>query len=302
MQGTTHLSFGTVASVLVVGLGGLGIYSGVAWHTHTIDWPQHLRLSLPVLQPAAWLALALAGGLGSVLPDIDQPGSLVTRLPQREARAVADIVGGYRRGPGSASVRLAAGTLVATGGLASALLGGTPGGLGAARRTCLFFVALLCIALFVVLRWVPPPALIALPVAIRHLLALLVAAIGTSAVLLASGGVAGIIHRLPGHHRGVTHSPPFALVLVAAALISGPLLLPALPGVGAAFSVGYLSHLGSDALTIRGIPLWWPGQHRPSLHLLPRFLRVRTGSAGEAAFNVSWLLAVPALLYLLLSR
>jgi len=34
-------------------------------------------------------------------------------------------------------------------------------------------------------------------------------------------------------------------------------LFPLYPGVGAAFGLGYISHLVADAMTIRGIPLLW---------------------------------------------
>src|SRR5581483_12262227 len=139
------------------------------------------------------------------------------------------------------------------------------------------------------------PLILAVPVQGRHLLALALGGLAVGAALLAGGGVAGLVHRLPGHHRGWTHAPPFALALAVLSFALGPELLPALPGVGAAFAVGYLSHLAADALTIRGIPLWWPGQDAPSLHLLPRLLRVRTGSGGEAAFNVCWVGALPLL-------
>ncbi|HWE63212.1 MAG TPA: metal-dependent hydrolase [Chloroflexota bacterium] len=295
MQGTTHLAFGATISVTAVALGGLGLASGVTWSHHALAWPHGAILSLPSLHPAAWLALILAGGLGSLLPDIDQPGSLITRMPAREGRAIGRLTQRYGRGTVAAPVRFAGSAAAASGGLASALLGSEPGQGSRGRRMLFWVLACLCAALFAIVRWIPPVQLLAVPVQGRHLLALTLAALTVGSALLALGGVAGLIYRLPGHHRGWTHAPPFALALAVASFALGPLLLPALPGVGAAFAAGYLSHLVADALTIRGIPLCWPGQQAPSLHLLPRPLRVRTGSGGEVLFNVCWVAALPAL-------
>jgi membrane-bound metal-dependent hydrolase YbcI (DUF457 family) len=140
----------------------------------------------------------------------------------------------------------------------------------------------------IVARWLPPPAILSWPIHLRHLLVLILAVLAGSALLVRLGGVAGLVHRLPGHHRGWTHAPPVALALTAAALAMGPVLAPSLRGVGAALATGYISHLLADALTIRGIPLWLPGKTQPSLHLLPGPLRVRTGGAGERLFNLCW--------------
>jgi membrane-bound metal-dependent hydrolase YbcI (DUF457 family) len=118
---------------------------------------------------------------------------------------------------------------------------------------------------------------------------------------MAVGGIATLVNRLPGHHRGWTHAPPVAAGIAVAAGVLGPSLFPALPGVGAAFGLGYTSHLVADALTIRGIPLLWPGRRQPSLHLLPRPLRIRTGSAGEAIFNLCWPPALLAVIVIVLA-
>lgn len=300
MQGTTHLAFGVAVSVAAVAFGGLGIGTGVVWSHHALAWPPHAVLSLPALHPAGWIALILAGGLGSLLPDIDQPGSLITRLPEREGQALNHVARRYGRGTVFAPVRLAGAVAAAGGGLVSALLGAEPDQGGRAGRLLWWLCACLFGALFVAVRWLPPAALLVVPVQGRHLLALALAALATGAAVLSFGGVAAVVHRLPGHHRGWTHAPSFALALVAASFAFGPVLLPALPGVGAAFAVGYLSHLAADALTIRGIPLWWPGGHAPSLHLLPRPLRVRTGSGGEVVFNICWAAALPLLAIALL--
>jgi LexA-binding, inner membrane-associated putative hydrolase len=289
VQGSTHLAFGTTASVAAVAVAGVGLGPGVRWHHLLLPWTRQGTFALPDLHPLAWLALIAAAGLGSLLPDIDQPGSLLTRLPAREGQAIERLTRHYSRGLlGGMPARLTTWLLVAATGLASALLGGAPGRGSAPVRLLLWAFACLFLALFVVVRWLPPPQLLALPVQARHLLALVSAVLAAGVTLLSFGGVAGVVHRLPGHHRGWTHAPPVALVLALASFALGPLLLPALPGVGPAFAVGYLSHLAADALTIRGIPLCWPGRQAPSLHLLPRPFRVRTGGAGERVFNACW--------------
>jgi membrane-bound metal-dependent hydrolase YbcI (DUF457 family) len=159
----------------------------------------------------------------------------------------------------------------------------------------LYLLASLFLALAALARWLPPQALLSWTVETRHAVALACLVAAGIAVLIALGGVAGVVHRLPGHHRGWTHAPPVAIAITLLACAFGPSLFPALPGVGPAFAAGYISHLASDALTIRGIPLWWPGSHQPSLHLLPRALRVRTGGPREGVFNLIWPLALAAI-------
>jgi membrane-bound metal-dependent hydrolase YbcI (DUF457 family) len=290
MQGGTHLAFGTAASLAAIGLGGIGIGSNVA--RHHLMLPFHGEhpaiLTIPDLPPAAWLAMALAGGLGSLLPDIDQPGSLLTRMPARQGRTLQRLARPYRDGTFGAPARLTVDTVATGTGLASALLGAPAERSGVVGRLLLLILACALGMLAISARWLPANALRAWPVQTRHTLALMMGALSLAALLLAFGGVAGLVHRLPGHHRGWTHAPPMALALTVAAFVLGPPLFPALPGVGPAFAAGYLSHLAADALTIRGIPLWWPGRDQPSLHLLPRPLRVRTGGMGERLFNLCW--------------
>lgn len=290
MQGGTHLAFGTAVSLATVAFGGIGL-GVVAWRHVTL--PLHTihpaTLSIPVLHPAAWLAILLAGGLGALLPDIDQPGSLVTRMPARQGRALQRLARPYGGG-----ARLTFDTLARGTGLASALLGAPPRRPSRAGRFLLMLLACTLATVAVLARWLPPVALLSWPVQTRHTLALAMAALSLAALLLALGGVAGLVHRLPGHHRGWTHAPPVALALTVAAFLLGPPLFPSLPGVGPALAAGYLSHLAADALTIRGIPLWWPGRDQPSLHLLPRPLRVRTGGVGERLFNLCWPVALIA--------
>jgi inner membrane protein len=51
-------------------------------------------------------------------------------------------------------------------------------------------------------------------------------------------------------------------------------------GFVVAASVGYLSHLVADALTVDGVPLLWPLVKR-RICLLPSFLAIRTGGVAE---------------------
>ena len=290
MQGGTHLVFGTAVSVALVGLGGAGLGAGVVWDHVSVPFTSgHAhQIAYPDLSPITWVVLAAAAALGSLLPDIDQPGSLITRAPKRQGKALQRATRAYNDGALGGPIRLAADLMAGCTNLASAFLGGSPGPGSFPGR----MVQSLLIALFaagaVVARWLPPHAMLSWSIHARHLVVLILTILAGSALLLRLGGVAGLVHRLPGHHRGWTHAPPVALALTAASLAIGPVLAPSLRGVGAAFAAGYISHLLADALTIRGIPLWLPGKTEPSLHLLPRPLRVRTGGAGERLFNLGW--------------
>jgi membrane-bound metal-dependent hydrolase YbcI (DUF457 family) len=289
VQGKTHLAFGTAVGLLAlaaVSLHGSGALSGV----HRLLDPQ----GPPT--PSGWLIAALTAGGAALLPDLDQPGSLITRLPGRETRRAAATLG-------HSSVTRPVGTVVLTGGaVAGALLGDRPGNGNWFRRLILWTLAVALAVAAGTVRWFWVAPGIPLAPSRRSLLVLtLVVGAGLS-VLAAEGGLAGLIHRLPGHHRGWTHALPFALVVVSLAWLVTGSLAPGLPGLGLACAAGYLSHLGSDALTIRGIPRWWPGENRPSLHLLPRPLRVRTGGFGERVFNVVWVPAAGYVTWLVLAR
>lgn len=102
-----------------------------------------------------------------------------------------------------------------------------------------------------------------------------------------------LVHRAWGH-RGFLHS--------AAGLCSVAALCAGLSAVGwlsllaiSALVLGYASHLVMDGCTRSGIPLLYPSKRR--VHLLPKALRLRTGSSAEEV--VLALLLVPALLLLL---
>jgi inner membrane protein len=75
-------------------------------------------------------------------------------------------------------------------------------------------------------------------------------------------------------HRGITHTvPAVAVVLLVASLLVAPI-------VALVVSMAYASHLVLDACTPSGVPLAWPLTDA-RIHLLPKPLRVRTGSFRE---------------------
>lgn len=98
------------------------------------------------------------------------------------------------------------------------------------------------------------------------------------------------LHRLFGH-RGTLHS---LLALGVLALLSLP-LLGIEPLLWLGLLLGYASHLVGDACTRHGVPLFFP--RRTRVHLLPKLLRLSTGSLAEDALFV--LLALGCLTLLL---
>jgi membrane-bound metal-dependent hydrolase YbcI (DUF457 family) len=66
--------------------------------------------------------------------------------------------------------------------------------------------------------------------------------------------------------------------------------------VGLAFGLGYFSHVVlADALTISGVPLLWPLEHR--FHLLPKGLRIRTGGPVEGLIFLGVVLGLAGLVW-----
>lgn len=109
------------------------------------------------------------------------------------------------------------------------------------------------------------------------------------------GGVAPLV--LPARllnqvfgHRGALHSL-FALGVLA--LLSLP-LLGTLPLLWLGLALGYASHLVGDGCTRHGVPLFFPRRMR--VHLLPKPLRLSTGSLAEDALFVLLALGCLALL------
>ena len=87
--------------------------------------------------------------------------------------------------------------------------------------------------------------------------------------------LSSLLNRTFGH-RGVLHSllgwGVATLILLPFAFVTG-LAVPL------AISLGYASHLATDACTKSGIPFLYPNRKR--YHLLPRSLRLTTGSQAE---------------------
>ncbi len=79
-------------------------------------------------------------------------------------------------------------------------------------------------------------------------------------------------------HRGVLHSGAAILIVAIVTELVGS--WAGYRDVGLAFALGYFSHIAiADAATISGVPLLWP--HKFRFHLLPHFMRLRTGGAVE---------------------
>lgn len=108
------------------------------------------------------------------------------------------------------------------------------------------------------------------------------------------GGLTKIGLKLLGvKHRGVLHSGLALIAVTVGAVVIGGWLGDR--GVGLAFALGWISHVAvADALTLSGVPLFWPGKRR--FHLLPRPLRIRTGGPvegllfGAVSVGLLWLL------------
>src|SRR3954454_3796836 len=115
-------------------------------------------------------------------------------------------------------------------------------------------------------------------------------------------GIAGAALRLPGRvfavlvrHRGVTHSAlACALSAGAAALVAYP-AGPAGLVVAAGIGLGYAAHVAADACTPGGVTLWAPLSRR-RMWLLPRGLRITTGSLPEALLAAALVAALAAVL------
>ena len=96
--------------------------------------------------------------------------------------------------------------------------------------------------------------------------------LGAAGALASTGlGLLGV------KHRGLTHYGITAGLVAAGAWLIGRQF--GYDDVGLAFGLGYLSHILADAMTQHGVPLWGPLPGR--FHLLPKPLRLRTGSPAE---------------------
>jgi membrane-bound metal-dependent hydrolase YbcI (DUF457 family) len=121
-----------------------------------------------------------------------------------------------------------------------------------------------------------------------------VAAIVGAGVVSLPLGVALATSRLPDQaevggidHRKLTHYLVTAVALVGACWYASthwkPELAVALTG---GLAVGLLQHLAADGCTLSGVPFFGPFLRR-CLHLLPRPMRVRTGSCVDTAIGLA---------------
>ncbi len=93
--------------------------------------------------------------------------------------------------------------------------------------------------------------------------------------------IAWLIQRVTTH-RGLTHSLVIAVIVALVSVNLSVALSPARNAWwGIAWSVGYLSHLASDALTISGLKLLQPWSQR-RYWLAPRIFRFRVGTWPDA--------------------
>ncbi|MCZ7557577.1 MAG: metal-dependent hydrolase [Bacteroidia bacterium] len=107
-------------------------------------------------------------------------------------------------------------------------------------------------------------------------------------------GVSGIIRLLAGGHRGATHWLLIAAVLSYGMWHVGSLL--GYPALWLWFSAGYISHLILDMLTPAGLEVLRPITPAP-IHLLPGFMRIRTGGGGDTLVRVLLFMGAGALAY-----
>jgi membrane-bound metal-dependent hydrolase YbcI (DUF457 family) len=91
-------------------------------------------------------------------------------------------------------------------------------------------------------------------------------------------------------HRGLTHYAITTMAVMIITIIIGDWL--GWPDAGLAFGLGYLSHFLTDGMTKYGVPLW-PGR---KIHLLPRPLRIRTGSFAETLVALAGMMVLVQLL------
>lgn len=91
----------------------------------------------------------------------------------------------------------------------------------------------------------------------------------------------GAFRFIVGGHRKGTHTI-WAVILLSGLSVATHLMAPALGSLALAFTIGYVSHILADCLTKDSVYLLWPVVDKP-IHILPNFLRFRTGSLLEYA-------------------
>jgi membrane-bound metal-dependent hydrolase YbcI (DUF457 family) len=93
-----------------------------------------------------------------------------------------------------------------------------------------------------------------------------------------------LVAKLTGGHRHATHSLVGLAFTFAVTAIVPAELGRQLGWLPLAVTAGYASHLAADAMTVRGIPVFWPDLDK--YWLLPRRLRVATG--GKRRSKPRW--------------
>ena len=96
-------------------------------------------------------------------------------------------------------------------------------------------------------------------------------------------------------HRTVTHSLLAVALFVSLCVATGSMAGGVMVVGDTGLALGYVVHLLADMCTPHGVPLAWPVSDRCA-HVLPRRLRVRTGSFRESVL----MFAVPLTVALVL--
>jgi len=104
--------------------------------------------------------------------------------------------------------------------------------------------------------------------------------------------IAGAAVMATQSHRGLLHS--YLGMALLGTLFGVPILLYLGPVALIAFLLGYASHLALDCMTPVGLMLMWPSRER--FWLLPRWLRITTGSDWEDLIFATLAMAVVLLL------
>jgi len=218
MMGKDHLWYGLSAGAACALLAATGHLP------HSVGpWP--LAVAPPGPIDAAWLIGASA--LGSLAPDFDEPGSMISNAPRLTGNLARRLL-----------KRVGIGPLAPLAWLLGWVILVVAGGLNALSRLCSSLFRFLALGHREGSHWLP---------------VWLAASVGVYALTVARLGV--------------------------------------WPGAG--FALGFLTHLLADGLTKAGLPLVPNTGAR--LHLLPRPLRIRTGSAGETVVTVLYTVALSAL-------
>ncbi|GAC1431755.1 MAG: hypothetical protein NVSMB65_05260 [Chloroflexota bacterium] len=217
MMGKDHLWYGLSA-------GGTCALLALTGHLHLLPHPGPID--------ATWLVAA--SGVGSLVPDFDEPGSLISNAPRNLGLLARRMI--YRLGVGP-------------------------------LRPLAWVAGMIILAASAALNWV-------------------------------SRFFSSVFRVLALGHREGSHWLPVWAAASAGVYLLTVARLGLWPGAG--FALGFLTHLIADGLTKAGLPLVPSTRRR--LHLLPRHLRIRTGSRVETVVTVIYTLILGAVLGAVLVR